>query len=236
MMLRYALRTVRDRKGGFLGALLALMCAAALITACGTLLETGLRGRIATERYAAAPLVVSADQNVHRTTVKHKGNGETKAKHKAKPVAERAWLPAATADRIRPLEGVRKVIPELTFLAEPVAEPVDRPSYGHSWASASLTPFTLTTGRAPATADDIVIDQGFAERAGLKPGDRLTVQSTGAPGRTASAASPPRPATVSSSSSPPCSSSPPRPSGSPPAPARSPPSACCLRPARTSPS
>ncbi|MCX5310232.1 FtsX-like permease family protein [Streptomyces sp. NBC_00154] len=177
MMLRYALRTIRDRKGGFLGALLALMCAAALITACGTLLETGLRGRIATERYAAAPLVVSADQNVHRTTVKHKGNGETKAKHKAKPVAERAWLPAATADRIRPLAGVRKVIPELTFLAEPV----DRPSYGHSWASASLTPFTLTTGRAPAAADDIVIDRGFAERAGLKPGDRLTVQSTGAP-------------------------------------------------------
>ena len=183
MMLRYALRTIRDRKGGFLGALLALMCAAALITACGTLLETGLRGRIATERYAAAPLVVSADQNVHRTTVKHKGNGETKAKHKAKPVAERAWLPAATADRIRPLEGVRKVIPELTFLAEPVTEPVDRPSYGHSWASASITPFTLTTGRAPATADDIVIDRGFAERAGLKPGDRLTVQSTGAPRR-----------------------------------------------------
>ncbi|MGW3742046.1 FtsX-like permease family protein [Streptomyces sp. NPDC005146] len=181
MMLRYALRTIRDRKGGFLGALLALMCAAALITACGTLLETGLRGRIATERYAAAPLVVSADQNVHRTTVKHKGNGETKAKHKAKPVAERAWLPAATADRIRPLESVRKVIPELTFLAEPVTEPFDRPSYGHSWASASLTPFTLTTGRAPATADDIVIDRGFAERAGLKPGDRLTVQSTGAP-------------------------------------------------------
>ncbi|MFB7311613.1 FtsX-like permease family protein [Streptomyces sp. NPDC056192] len=181
MMLRYALRTIRDRKGGFLGALLALMCAAALITACGTLLETGLRGRIATERYAAAPLVVSADQNVHRTTVKHKGNGETKAKHKAKPVAERAWLPATTADRIRPLEGVRKVIPELTFLAEPVTEPVDRPSYGHSWASASITPFTLTTGRAPAGADDIVIDRGFAERAGLKPGDRLTVQSTAAP-------------------------------------------------------
>ncbi|MFF1968788.1 FtsX-like permease family protein [Streptomyces sp. NPDC058232] len=185
MMLRYALRTIRDRKSGFLGALLALMCAAALITACGTLLETGLRGRIATERYAGAPLVVSADQNVHRTTVKHKGNGETKAKHKAKPVAERAWLPAATADRIRPLEGVRKVIPELTFLAEPVTEPVtepvDRPSYGHSWASASITPFTLTTGRAPATADDIVIDRGFAERVGLKPGDRLTVQSTGAP-------------------------------------------------------
>ncbi|MFF1833109.1 FtsX-like permease family protein [Streptomyces sp. NPDC058231] len=184
MMLRYALRTIRARKGGFLGALLALMCAAALITACGTLLETGLRGRIATERYAAAPLVVSADQNVHRTTVKRKGDGRTKIKHKAKPVAERAWLPAATADRIRHLSGVRKVVPELTFLAEPVVRAASRssvPSYGHSWASASLTPFALVVGRAPASAHDVVIDRGLAERAGLGPGDRLTVQSTGAP-------------------------------------------------------
>lgn len=187
MMLRYALRTVRDRKGGFLGALLALMCAAALVTACGTLLETGLRGPIVTERYAATPLVVSADQNVHRTTVKHKGNGKTKVKHKAKPVAERAWLPAATADRIRSLAGVRAVVPELTFLAEPLPGPstrgggADKPSYGHAWESAPLTPFALTEGRAPTSADDVVIDRGLAERAGLTTGDRLTVQSTQAP-------------------------------------------------------
>ncbi|WP_406455546.1 FtsX-like permease family protein [Streptomyces sp. NBC_00876] len=186
MMLRYALRTIRDRKGGFLGALLALMCAAALVTACGTLLETGLRGRIATERYAATPLVVSADQNVHRTTVKHKGNGKTKTKHKAKPVAERAWLPAGTADRIRGLEGVRAVVPELTFLAEPMGLPADAgggdlPSYGHAWDSAPLTPFALTAGRAPASAGEVVIDRGLAARAGLTTGDRLTVQSTRAP-------------------------------------------------------
>ncbi|AXE80604.1 FtsX-like permease family protein [Streptomyces atratus] len=189
MMLRYALQTIRDRKGGFLGAFLALMCAAALITACGTLLETGLRGRIATERYAAAPLVVSADQNVHRTTVKHKGNGKTKVKHKAKPVAERAWLPAAIADRISNLKGVRKVVPELTFLAQPVTRSATqsvsqlaaRPSYGHSWASAPLTPFALVSGRAPASEDDVVIDRGLAEQKGLKPGDRLVVQSTSTP-------------------------------------------------------
>ena len=93
MMLRYALQTVRARMAGFLGAFLALMCAAALITACGTLLETGLRGAIRTERYAAAPVVVSADQYVHHTKVKHK-KGKTKVKHKAKPIAERAWLSA----------------------------------------------------------------------------------------------------------------------------------------------
>ncbi|MFK0102590.1 FtsX-like permease family protein [Streptomyces sp. NPDC091040] len=186
MMLRYALRTIRHRKAGFLGAFLALMCAAALVTACGTLLETGLRGRIATERYAAAPLIVSADQNVHRTTVKHKGNGKTKTKHKAKPVAERAWLPAATAGRLRDLPGVRTVVPELTFLAQPLGLPAhaaddDVPFHGHAWSSAPLTPFTLTAGRAPASADDVVIDRTLAVRAGLATGDRVTVQSTRAP-------------------------------------------------------
>ncbi|WP_329123883.1 ABC transporter permease [Streptomyces sp. NBC_01465] len=181
MMLRYALQTVRDRKGGFLGAFVALMCAAALITACGTLLETGLRGTIATERYAAAPVVVSADQNVHQTTVKHKGNGKTKIKHKAKPVAERAWLPEKTVEQVRGVPGVRTVVPELTFSALPLTGAGDAPSYGHAWASAALTPFTLAEGGAPSAANDLVVDRGFAARAHLKPGSRLTVQSTQAP-------------------------------------------------------
>lgn len=284
MMLRYALQTIRDRKGGFLGAFLALMCAAALITACGTLLETGLRGRIATERYAAAPLVVSADQNVHRTTVKHKGNGKTKVKHKAKPVAERAWLPADILDRVSALEGVGKAVPELTFMAQPMSTlpmssppmsslPVSgrsassqaatssrptsgqaagrgeggarseprplaesrpqseprplahlsaRPSYGHSWASAPLTPFRLVAGRAPSADDDVVIDRVLAGQNGLKPGDRLIVQSTRAPARTASVASRPRPGSATSGSRPHSSSRPARRSAWPPAPAGSP--------------
>ncbi|MEU7583051.1 FtsX-like permease family protein [Streptomyces sp. NPDC041068] len=185
MMLRYALQTVRDRKGGFLGAFLALMCAAALVTACGTLLETGLRGTIKTERYAAAPVIVSADQNVHRTTVEHK-KGKTKVKHKAKPIAERAWLPAEDIEnRLEKVPGVRVVVPELTFLAEPLTPAVARddakPSYGHAWTSAALTPFRLVDGRAPRAADDLVIDRDLADRAGLKPGDRLTVQSTQSP-------------------------------------------------------
>ncbi|MGW8332149.1 FtsX-like permease family protein [Streptomyces sp. NPDC055897] len=116
MMLRYALQSIRHRKGGFLGAFTALMCAAALITACGTLLETGLRGRIAPERYAAAPLIVSADQDVHQTTVEKK-KGRTRVKHKAKPVAERAWLPESTLPSVRAVPGVKTAIPELTFLA-----------------------------------------------------------------------------------------------------------------------
>ncbi|WHM36169.1 FtsX-like permease family protein [Streptomyces sp. BPTC-684] len=181
MMLRYALQTIRDRKGGFLGAFTALMCAAALITACGTLLETGLRGKIATERYAAAPLIVSADQNVHQTTVKEK-KGKTKVKHKAKPVAERAWLPDRLLPTVRAVPGVKSAVPELAFLAQPLVKGgAAQATYGHSWESAPLTPFSLVQGRAPRAATDVVIDQGLATRAHLAPGDRLTVQSTQSP-------------------------------------------------------
>ncbi|MGW2288915.1 FtsX-like permease family protein [Streptomyces phaeochromogenes] len=182
MMLRYALRTVRHRTGGFLGAFLALMCAAALITACGTLLETGLRGTIGTERYAAAPVVVSADQNVHRTTVKHK-KGKTKTKHKAKPIAERAWLRENLTTRLSRVPGADRVIPELTFLAEPLIPTGTggRTAYGHAWDSAALTPYALTTGTPPRAQDDLVVDRYLADRARLKPGDRLTVQSTQSP-------------------------------------------------------
>lgn len=182
MMLRYALRTVRARKAGFLGAFLALMCAAALITACGTLLDTGLRGTIRTERYAAAPVVVSGDQYVHRTTVKHK-KGRTKVKHKAKPIAERAWIPEQLHSRLAHVPGVAQVVPELTFTAEPLtaAGTGDRTAYGHSWDSAALTPYRLTAGSPPKAAGDLVVDSDLAARAHLRPGDRLTVQSTHAP-------------------------------------------------------
>ncbi|MFF8731223.1 ABC transporter permease [Streptomyces sp. NPDC015171] len=182
MLLRYALQTVRARKAGFLGAFLALMCAAALITACGTLLDTGLRGTIRTERYAAAPVVVSADQYVHRTTVKHK-KGKTKVKHKAKLLAERAWLSERLSGTLARTPGVARVVPELTFLAQPLtpAGTGGRTAYGHAWESAALTPYRLTAGHAPGAAGDLVIDSELAARARLRPGDRLTVQSTQAP-------------------------------------------------------
>ncbi|MEU9156908.1 ABC transporter permease [Streptomyces sp. NPDC048417] len=182
MMLRYALRTIRARKAGFLGAFLALLCAAALISACGTLLDTGLRGTIRTERYAATPIVVSGDQYVHRTTVKHK-HGKTKVKHKAKPIAERAWLPANLEVRLAHTPGVARVVPELTFLAQPLtpAGTGGRTAYGHAWESAPLTPYRLVTGTAPKAATDLVVDRDLAARARLRPGDTLTVQSTQAP-------------------------------------------------------
>lgn len=53
-MLSLVIASLKARKAAFAGAFLALFCAAALVTACGTLLETGLRGKIQPERYAGA--------------------------------------------------------------------------------------------------------------------------------------------------------------------------------------
>ncbi|MFJ9028096.1 FtsX-like permease family protein [Streptomyces sp. NPDC102274] len=185
-MLRYAFQTLRARKGSFIGAFLALSCAAALVTACGILLETGLRGPIRTERYAATPVIVGADQNVHQTTNKHK-KGKTKTKHKAKPLAERVWLPAGTDDTLSSLPGAAKSVPEVTFPAYAVdgggriVPGIDgKKSFGHGWSSAALTPFALSSGKAPG-AGEVVVDQELAGRIGLKPGNKLVVQSTGAP-------------------------------------------------------
>ncbi|KUJ67571.1 ABC transporter permease [Streptomyces albus subsp. albus] len=181
--LGYALQSLRARKAGFIGAFLALFCASALVTACGVLLETGLRGEIATERYAGAPVVVSADQSVHHLKKKH-----GKTKDKAKPLSERAWLPSGTVERIARVPGVRAAIPELDFPAALLGPdgrfqegPDGGASLGHAWTSAALTPFHLDRGHAPRTAREIVIDRGLASRAGLAPGDKVTVQATGVP-------------------------------------------------------
>lgn len=190
MPFSYALQTLRARKGSFAGAFVALFFAALLITSCGMLLETGIHGGIAVERYAGTPIVVAGDQNVHQDTVETKGSGarvRTKVKHKAKPLSGRVWLSAALVERIAGVPGVRSAIPELTFPARivsangPGGGAANDPGYGHAWSSAALTPFTLSAGRAPAAPGEVVLDAGLAARDGLHVGDRVTVRSTLSP-------------------------------------------------------
>ncbi|MGW6460072.1 FtsX-like permease family protein [Streptomyces sp. NPDC055078] len=183
-MLRYAWATLRARRAGFAGAFLALLCASAVVSACGALLETGLRGEIRTERYAGTPIVVSGDQNVH-----HRQKKGDKTKHKAKPLGERVHLPSGTAERIARVPGVRAAVPEIGFPAVLAGRdgallggPDGKESLGHAWTSAALTPFRIERGRAPRGAREIVVDRGLAARAGLEPGARVTVQATRAPG------------------------------------------------------
>ncbi|MGH3278396.1 MAG: FtsX-like permease family protein [Trebonia sp.] len=181
-MLVLALSTLRFRKSGFAGAIIALFLAAAMVGACGMLLETGLSGAIPAERYAGTPVVVASDQSAQRTELHH---GKTKVK--SKPFGDHVWIPAATGTRLRSLPGVRAVVPELRFPAyvvaggRPVPGPGGTPSLGHAWTSAALTPFTLSSGAAPRAPGDVVVDAGLAHRAGLVVGSRVTIEATGLP-------------------------------------------------------
>ncbi|MEV0645547.1 FtsX-like permease family protein [Phytomonospora sp. NPDC050363] len=188
-MFTFALRTLRSRLAGFVGAFVALMCAAAMVAACGMLLDTGLRGEIPVERYAGAPVVVAGDQEVHWTTTKDKGEGEVKTKTKSKPLTERAWIPADLAGTVAAVPGVDQAVPEVTFPAYllddrglPLPGPEDGDSWGHGIASAPLTPFTVTDGRAPAATGEIALDTELAARAGIGVGQTASVQSTTVPG------------------------------------------------------
>ncbi|MGI5161090.1 FtsX-like permease family protein [Microbispora sp. CA-102843] len=161
MITGLALKTLRHRRAAFAGAFVALVCAAALVCACLMLLETGLRGGVAPERYAGVPLIVAGDQNVHETVTKSSG----KVKTKAKPLSERVWIPEATAARLRGLPGVSKVLTEVTF-------PVNGHALGHGWESAGLTPFTIARGRPPREDGEVVVDA----RSGLSVGAALHVR------------------------------------------------------------
>ncbi|MDN5893322.1 MAG: FtsX-like permease family protein [Nocardioides sp.] len=185
-MLRLAIASLRRRKGAVLGGLIALFCAAAMVSACGALLETGLRGTIAPQRYSGAPVVVTADQQVHWITVKHK-HDKTKTKTKSKDLTARAWLPSSVGTELAQIPGAT-VVAEQTFTAQifssrgEVVGGVDgAASIGHNWSSVRLTPYTLVSGDRPASSADLVIDSGIAASAQLEPGDRVTVQSTSSP-------------------------------------------------------
>ncbi|GAA1968454.1 ABC transporter permease [Catenulispora subtropica] len=171
-MLPLAWATLRHRKGNFIGAFVALFCAAALVCGCGTLLTTGILGGVEPERFAAAPIVVTGDQNVHSVEVK----GDGKVKNKAKPVADHVWVDAALADEIKALPSVKAVSSEVLFAAFLPGGPTDD-SFGHGWESASLSGLTLAGGRAPAAPDEIVLDAATAAKTHLAVGSSAPLRT-----------------------------------------------------------
>ncbi|KZM69933.1 FtsX-like permease family protein [Nocardia terpenica] len=168
--------TVRRRKA----ALVALFFAAALVAVCGVLLQTGVAGSVAPERYAGAPIVVTGDQHVHWTQY-HKGA----ARQRSKDLPDRAWVSDDVAARLAAVPGVTRVVSELTFPVSIVrdGQVVGGPAVsGHEWDSAALTPMTLGTGAAPSGPEDVVVDAGTAARDGLRVGDKVRVLAGDGPG------------------------------------------------------
>src|SRR4051794_29124182 len=153
-MLRLALLSARGRLSTFTGALVALIASSALVVAGAMPLEAALRSHPPVERYAAAAAVVTGQQIVG-------------PEHDV-PLTERVRVSSALAARLAAVPGVRAAIGDLSAPAQLGS----RETLAHGWSSAALTPYALTAGRAPASADEVVT--GYPARVGA----RLRLAST----------------------------------------------------------
>ncbi|WET76519.1 ABC transporter permease [Amycolatopsis sp. QT-25] len=177
-MWHLAWQTIKTRLSGFVGAFIAILCGTALVAGCGVLMESGLRAGVPTQRYADAAVVVGGKQAVDPP-----GTGPLETQQ----VAEQASVPVTLAGKISALPGVRGVVTEQSFPANVVAAdgtalngPEGGRSLGHNWDAAALAPFSLREGRAPAGADEVVLDAELAARGGASVGRpvKVAIRST----------------------------------------------------------
>ncbi|KUN18604.1 ABC transporter permease [Streptomyces corchorusii] len=165
--------SVRFRPGSFVGTLVALLLGAAVVVACGTLLQTGLTASLKPERYAAAPVVVTADQAVK---IERKTGGETETQEQATP--ERARMDAALVGRLTALPAVAAARPDTAF---PLPAGERTPAMtGRGFAALGIAGpgDKLVEGRAPG-ANEIVLDTDTARAAHLAPGASLALTAPG---------------------------------------------------------
>src|SRR5829696_1982721 len=104
----------------------------------GMPLEAALRTQPPVERYAGAAAVVTGQQIV--------------GKDHDVPLGERARVDSALADRLAAVPGVRAAIADVSAPARLGA----RTTVAHGWSSAAVTPYVLSTGRAPARPGEVV--------------------------------------------------------------------------------
>ena len=151
-----ALAGIRRHRGGFVGVFVAVFLASTLMTGLGVLMESGLRGGVPPERYAAADVMVGGRQTL--------------------PVAEdldvafpeRVTLPRETVDELAALPGVAEAVADVSVpLATADGETVD----AHGWASAVLGSAELAAGDPPEGDREVVLGTG----AGLEPGDEVVL-------------------------------------------------------------
>ncbi|MGA4841918.1 FtsX-like permease family protein [Streptomyces sp. G45] len=153
---------VRFKPAAFVGTFVALMMASLIVSACGILLETGLRASVPPERYRHAPVVATADQQVHY------GSGEDDS---TEQVPDRARMDAALVAKAATAPGAREAVADVTFPVKDGGTALT----AHNWGSTAFTGDRLRAGRAPAAGE--VVLAGTKARVG----DRVTLTTPDGP-------------------------------------------------------
>ncbi len=175
-MVRIAWRMMRERPAGLVATFVALWVAVVIVTACGVMLESGVRFHGRVDRYAAAPVLVAATE-IRETH----GHGDSRSTD-SRPLPIRGRLPAGLDERIAAAPGVRAAVSDVSVPVRMVAGDRAAVAEAHPWRAAALAPFTLRAGSAPA-AGGVVLDPSVAAGLQVRTGDHVQLD-TAAGGRT----------------------------------------------------
>ncbi|MDQ0581587.1 FtsX-like permease family protein [Streptomyces rishiriensis] len=151
-MLSVAWHTLRARWAAFAGSFVALALGVALLTVTGQALAASLDApERAPERFAAAPVVVGGQDTLRVTTP----TGE-----RTERLARPRPVPAGTVAALRALGPVTE---DRSFPVRADGAPAAPDDLvGHPWSTARFAPYRLTSGRAPAAADEVVTSGDWA--------------------------------------------------------------------------
>ena len=178
-MLRIAFSTLAARKSGTLGAFAAVASRSCSSSPAASCWSPACARRSRVERLAAAAVVVQGDPTIRPTS------GEANV---TVLLSERRRLSETLAARVRGLPGIEGVVADRSVYAQ-VVDHSGRllrgsdgdSSVGYGWASAALTPYTLTSGHAPRRPTEVVVDARLAARGSFQPGDRLRILTATSP-------------------------------------------------------
>ncbi|MGX1118688.1 putative ABC transport system permease protein [Streptomyces ambofaciens] len=156
-MLTLTLSTLRTRWVSFVGSFVALALGVALLTLTGLALAASLDApdRVP-ERFAAAPVVVRGQDTLRVPTP----SGE-RTEELARPRA----VPGAVVAR---LERLGTVVEDRSFPVRVRGGHGPGELVGHPWSTAAFAPYRIDAGRAPRTADEVVVTGDWAA-----PGERV---------------------------------------------------------------
>ncbi|MCC3298486.1 ABC transporter permease [Arthrobacter caoxuetaonis] len=161
-MLSLAKASIRHHRGGFAGVFIAVFLCAALITAMGVLIESGLRGGTSPQRLQAADVVVGAPQSI------------PVPEDLPAVFPERVLLPAGTVEEIEAVPGVQSAVGSVEI---PLATADGNPVAAAAWDSAALAPYDLTAGEPPQASDEVAVDASF----NTEPGSSIVLSHGGVP-------------------------------------------------------
>src|SRR5512132_2387490 len=179
-MWRLALSSLRYRRIGLVATFIAMALGAAIVLACGGLMETGIRTAVPPQRLAAAAVVVTGNQAYQLPKANPADREEDPG---SATLVERVWVDVGLVNTIQTVPGVAKAVGWVSFPAtvltdgQPVAEAAQ--PQGHNWASAALTPYSLRAGAAPARPGQVVLDATLAQQSAVAVGDRIRVAAGG---------------------------------------------------------